>query len=547
MKIAPLAIFVFLGSFIFFTACDQVNKEGFTGVRVIDNSYSPPVVRIYEGGMVRFFNAGNNPHNVIAVEETWGSYKEIPKNDFLDVTFEKEGLYKYLCSFHASPEGDWGMVGSVVVGDIDYEDYSNFQKADAVQSFSGELRLVPREYETIQDAVNSSNPGDMILVSPGIYYEEVIVNVPSLTIRGVDRNKTIVDGEFERANGFLVAGVDGVAIENITARNALLNGFYWATVEGYRGSYLTAYNNGDYGIYAFDAVDGVLEHSYASGSPDAGFYIGQCYPCDAVINNVISENNGLGYSGTNSGGNLYIINSIFRNNKGGIAPNTLDSELLPPERESYIIGNLIENNNNLEAPAWDAQYISLGNGVVIAGGNNNYVKNNVIANHDVFGLVISAALDDNYWPAHGNTIDENLIINSGKADIAVTGISNLGNCFKKNQFDTSIPPGIQLLNNCNFNVLPMGSDLHGLWNLIARVINANTGEYAKGNWKEFDAPDPQPNMPIMQTVLNKDYKFKDFRKSIMPAVDVFEGYRNKLNDIRLPKEAYKYFDEISLH
>ena len=45
-----------------------------------------------------------------------------------------------------------------------------------------------------------------------------------------------------------------------------------------RGSYLTAYNNGDYGVYAFDAVDGVLEHSYASGSPDAGFYIGQCYP-----------------------------------------------------------------------------------------------------------------------------------------------------------------------------------------------------------------------------------------------------------------------------
>ena len=182
----------------------------------------------------------------------------LPKNDFLEVTFEKEGLYKYLCSFHASPEGDWGMVGSVVVGDIDYEDYSNFQKADAVQSFSGEIRLVPREYETIQDAVNSSNPGDMILISPGIYYEEVIVNVPSLTIRGVDRNKTIVDGEFERANGFLVAGVDGVALENITARNALLNGFYCATGEGYRGSYLTAYNNGDYGVYAFDAVDGVI-------------------------------------------------------------------------------------------------------------------------------------------------------------------------------------------------------------------------------------------------------------------------------------------------
>ena len=63
----------------------------------------------------------------------------------------------------------------------------------------------------------------------------------------------------------------------------------------------------------------------------------------------------------------------------------------------------------------------------------------------------------------------------------------------------------------------------------------------------FDAPDPQPNMPIMQMVLSKNYKFKNFKNSIMPAVDVFEGYRNKLSEISLPKEAYKYFDENSLH
>ena len=365
MKLISSGIIVFLLSFLLFTSCDQVGKDAFTGVRVIDNSFSPPVVRIYEGGKVRFFNAGNNPHNVIAVNEKWGSYSEIAFNDYLDVTFENEGLYKYLCSFHASPEGDWGMVRSVVVGDINYENYSNFQKDDVVKDFSGTIRKVPKEYESIQDAVDSSNPGDMILIASGVYYEEVVVNVPSITIRGENRNTTIIDGEFQRANGFLVAGVDGVAIENLTTRNALLNGFYWATVEGYRGSYLTAYNNGDYGFYAFDSVDGVIEHSYASGSPDAGFYIGQCYPCNAVINNVVSENNGLGYSGTNSGGELYIISSIFRNNKGGVAPNTLDSELLPPERESFIIGNLIDNNNNLDAPAWDAQYISLGNGVII--------------------------------------------------------------------------------------------------------------------------------------------------------------------------------------
>ncbi|HVD88057.1 MAG TPA: hypothetical protein VNB91_04045, partial [Jatrophihabitantaceae bacterium] len=79
----------------------------------------------------------------------------------------------------------------------------------------------------------------------------------------------------------------------------------------------------DYGIYAFDSADGLFEHSYASGSPDSGFYIGQCRPCDAVIDQVVAERNALGYSGTNAGGNLQIVRSVWRDNWAGIVPNTL--------------------------------------------------------------------------------------------------------------------------------------------------------------------------------------------------------------------------------
>ena len=549
-----IIIFSFLGSVTLFTACDSDTSStaAFTGVRVIDNTYSPPVVRINEGGKVRFNNWGNNPHNVIAVDESWGSYDEIPKGDYLDVSYESEGLYKYLCSFHASPDGEWGMVGSVVVGDINYEDYTNFSKQDVVEEYTGNIRNVPDDYETIQDAVNASDPGDLVLIEPGIYYEEVVVNVPSITIRGWDRNKTIIDGEFERGNGILVAGVDGVTIENITARNALLNGFYWATVKGYRGSYLTAYNNGDYGVYAFDAVDGVLDHSYATGSPDAGFYIGQCYPCDAIVNNVVSEYNGLGYSGTNSGGSLYITSSIFRNNKGGLAPNTLDSELLPPERETFIIGNLIENNNNYNSPATNSTYLSYGNGVVIAGGNNNIIKNNVIVDHDLYGVILTASMDVNYWPAHGNRVEENLILSSRKADIAVSGVSNLANCFEGNYFNTSIPPGLQALNGCENNIIPLSADLSGLWSTIARLIYANTGDFYQDDWRTLPAPEQQENMPIMQEIIDANdngqyelgfYQYlPSFRNSVKPAVNVYEDYKYTLKDVQLPQDAIKYLN-----
>ena len=261
--------------------------------------------------------------------------------------------------------------------------------------------------------------------------------------------------------------------------------------------------------------------------------------CQKIMDLVILE--------LNSGGEIYIISSIFRNNKGGVAPNTLDSELLPPERESFIIGNLIENNNNLDAPAWDAQYISLGNGLIIAGGNNNYIKNNVIANHDVFGLVITAALDDNYWPAHGNIIEKNLIVDSRRADIALSGFSNMGNCFKGNQFKISFPPGLQLLNNCDSFSIPLGADLSGLWSSIARVVNANTGTYQKGNWKEFDKPSNQENMPIMRNLIEQNYDISKIPagflwNTVIPAVEVFESYQKYLENITLPKDAYKYFD-----
>ena len=185
---------------------------------------------------------------------------------------------------------------------------------DAPSEWTGVTRSVPSDYPRIQAAVDAADPGDMILIDRGIYRETVTVTTPGLTIRGVDRNEVILDGEFHRANGVEVLFADGVVVENMTAMNHRVNGFFWTGVRGYRGSYLTAVNNGDYGIYAFDSGDGLFEHSYASGSPDASYYIGQCNPCDAVITDSIGEFSGLGYSGSNASGELYVINNIFRYN-----------------------------------------------------------------------------------------------------------------------------------------------------------------------------------------------------------------------------------------
>ena len=129
-------------------------------------------------------------------------------------------------------------------------------------------------------------------------------------------------------NSLLIAGM---YLFNTASDQGLpdLTGLFWTGVKGYRASYVTATNNEVYGLYAFDSTDGLMERSWASGSYDAGFYVGQCKPCDAVIDGVVSQDNGLGYSGTNAGGNLHIVRSVWRHNVAGIVPNTVDSELLP--------------------------------------------------------------------------------------------------------------------------------------------------------------------------------------------------------------------------
>ena len=213
-------------------------------------------------------------------------------------------------------------------------------------------------------------PGGIVLIDPGVYREAVVVTTPYLTIRGMDRNDTILEGDFELANGIHVIEADGVAIENLTARHYLLNGFYWSDVLGFRGSYLTAHTNGDYGIYAFGSRWGRFDHSYASGSPDAGFYIGACNPCDTVITDVLAEHNALGFSGTNAGGEPRDREQRVAENLAGIVPNTLDSEPFAPQRDVVIAGNHVHHNNSTTVDAKEYEYVPFGMGIVVAGGRD---------------------------------------------------------------------------------------------------------------------------------------------------------------------------------
>jgi hypothetical protein len=358
---------------------------------------------------------------------------------------------------------------------------------------------VPKDQPSIQAAVDAAHPGDLILVAPGTYHEEVRVCTADLTIRGEDRNATVLDGQSQLKNGFTVLA-DNVIIENMTAHHYVGNGFYWTDQTGYRGSYLTAYDNGDYGIYAFGSTQGEFDRSYASGSPDSGFYIGQCFPCTAIINHVTSEWNGLGYSGTNAGGNLVIENSEWDRNSAGLVPNTLDSEKGAPERGTTVIGNYVHDNGNAQAPYNLWSHIVLGDGILLPGGDLNYIAHNRVENNPGYGILVLGNIDRNLWMASGNVVEHNISKGSGLADLALAAPSGANNCFTDNQAATTAPPLLEATHACGSPLtLAGGGDMSITLRLLASY--ANTGistpgpSYHPPDFRKAPVPPAQPGMP----------------------------------------------------
>lgn len=364
-----------------------------------------------------------------------------------------------------------------------------------------EVLEVPADYETIQSAVDDATAGDLILIAPGTYHERVEVATDAITIRGTDRNDVVLDGQDRLIDGFNVTA-DGVAIENLTVRNYRQNGVIFngsgggralgdagvygtgtATLDGYRVAYVTAANNGTYGIYAFASRNGLVEHSLASGSPDSGIYIGQCQPCDVVVTESIAEYNAIGYYGTNASGDVYVVNSIFRHNRLGMTPNSQNMELLAPQVETVIAGNLVHDNDEPSTPAIARGFF--GGGIAIGGGTRNTVLRNRVEGHDVYGI---ALVDLNDFDPIDNRVEGNVL--SGNTldlyfELRPGEVSTFGNCFVDNEFATSLPDRIEDALPCD------GPTASSISPTVLDIPAAPPGI----DYREIPLPDEQPSMP----------------------------------------------------
>lgn len=319
----------------------------------------------------------------------------------------------------------------------------------AAQPKFGPEITVPAQVGTIQAAVDAAQEGATIVVAPGVYKESVQVRTKGLTIRGTQRGSVIIDGEVKRANGIVVTAPE-VSIQNLTVRNHTLNGLLitglaenggmgrgsngytkldtekFPPLQGFRVSYVTASNNALYGIYAFDAQHGVIEQSYASGSADSGFYVGQCKPCDIVVRGNVAERNAVGYEGTNASGRMYVLGNRFSGNRVGMTSNSDYQEAFVPQEDAVFAGNLVSDNSEALSPAQADGAFGLGVG--IAGGTKNLLSRNLITGNPGNGVALGSSED---LPPLDNRFEGNVITRNGQdvRYVATQRAPGRNNCF----------------------------------------------------------------------------------------------------------------------
>ena len=322
------------------------------------------------------------------------------------------------------------------------------------------ILIAPGDYHEEGDmGANAPTPADL---ADG-WYGGVDITTPGLHLRGMNRNTVIVDGtkpgspacspnqadqntlHGDGRNGILVWKADGVSIDNLTVCNFLSgrgssgNEIWWngeagsgpIGVTGYSGNYLTATSTyfagsdssqanvcatcAQYGMFSSNSSGpALLRHLYANNMSDSGIYVGACkQECDVTIDHVWMEDDALGYSGTNSGGQIVVEHSTFEDNKEGFDTNTaLTGDPPPPQdgdcpgtavspitgtRSCWVFAdNLVEDNDNPNVPVEGTAGLGpTGTGMTLSGGRNDTVMDNRFIGNDAWGILFVPYPDGN--------------------------------------------------------------------------------------------------------------------------------------------------------
>lgn len=268
------------------------------------------------------------------------------------------------------------------------------------------------DYTSIQAAVDNATEGDIILIYPGSYLENIDVD-KELTILSTteDPADTIVEAKNTRGNVFYVTA-NNVTISGFTIKGAIYDeygddkaGIWLNDVTGCQiiGNNLT--NN--IGIFLVNSNGNKILDNIVFKCSLYGIWL-QESSYNELFDNTVTRGNQPGillYTGCN---NNVLVNNTVTLNYGGIslyncANNVLSYNNASNNKNIYgfsIYGSNSKMNNNIANS-------NKGTGFLVRG-NNNILENNVAKSNTENGLMVSGT---------GNTVKNNTAISNANENI----------------------------------------------------------------------------------------------------------------------------------
>jgi cytochrome c peroxidase len=286
--------------------------------------------------------------------------------------------------------------------------------------------------ESIQGAVNRARPGDTIEVMPGVYNEEITIDLDRITLRGITATRSaldaatgsrslsrpVLDGQKKLGDAVIATGSDFL-IENFDVQHYVANGVVVQHARNVTFRDLRIDDTGLYGVYPVSCTGVTIEKCVASGIADAALYVGQSR--DIVVRDCEAFNNVTGIEIENSI-NAVVENNYVHDNTGGILVFILPNNPSKAGRNCRVVGNRVINNNhaNFAAPNSIVANVPPGTGVMVMAADDTEVTGNEIRGNDcygvaVFGLEVAfpkgtsfdvGATPENNW-IHDNTYSDN--------------------------------------------------------------------------------------------------------------------------------------------
>lgn len=289
------------------------------------------------------------------------------------------------------------------------------------------------DYKSIQKAVNDANPGDTILVYPGTYKENIVV----------DRELRIISKSGNPEDTIVLASTQNEHVFKIASDNVTIRGLKIKDASGNPGNY-------KYGIYLDGIKNCIIDNNYISNNREGIFLIDTSN--NTLINNKLPKNNDAGIILMSSDNNT-IMNNHMSGNVAGII-------IIHFSSNNTVDGNAVSENTI---------------GIDIQG-DNNTIRNNAILNNGKYGMGITSSAD--------NAISNNTVNSNKRNGIWIEFSKN--NTLKNNTISFNGMDGIFLLysnnntlsgnnasNNINQGICLMDCDYNILHNNFVNQNNAN--------------------------------------------------------------------------